>query len=132
MSQVADARHNYWLQQVTNKRNQGLVLRRAICQQIADNCRGAELQAGDTYRQLARHAVVRDHQGLFDGIVTAHYFDPGALVAQTTIPSQFELLSRLSETATPMVMFATKRPLRVYASVPRILRISFMMAAPQL
>src|SRR5438445_3336176 len=39
--QVADAKHNLWLQSVTNTRNQGLLLKRGISQQIADNSRGA-------------------------------------------------------------------------------------------
>jgi membrane fusion protein, multidrug efflux system len=117
--QVADARHNLWLQQVTETRNQGLVLTHAISQQIADNSRGAELQAADTYRQLRAMQSYETIRAPFDGIVTARYFDPGALVAQTTTPSQSELLSHVSETATPIVMLATLKPLRVYASVPQ-------------
>jgi membrane fusion protein, multidrug efflux system len=117
--QVADARHNLWLQQVTDTRNQGLMLTHAISQQIADNSRGAELQAVDTYRQLRAMQSYETIRAPFDGIVTARYFDPGALVAQTITPSQSELLSHVSETATPIVMFATLKPLRVYASVPQ-------------
>jgi RND family efflux transporter MFP subunit len=55
----------------------------------------------------------------FDGLVTERYFDPDALIAQTTTPAQSELLSRVSLTTTPIVMLATTRPLRVYASVPQ-------------
>jgi membrane fusion protein, multidrug efflux system len=117
--QVDDARHNLWLQQVTDDRNQGLVLTHAISQQIADNSRGAQLQASDTYRQLRAMQSYEIIRAPFDGIVTARYFDPGALVAQTTTPSQAELLSHISETATPIVMLATSKPLRVYASVPQ-------------
>jgi membrane fusion protein, multidrug efflux system len=117
--QVADARHNLWLQRVTNRRNQGLVLTHAISQQIADNSQGAELQALDTYRQLRAMQLYEIIKAPFEGIVTARYLDPGALVAQTITPSQSELLSHMSETATPILMLSTLKPLRVYASVPQ-------------
>jgi RND family efflux transporter MFP subunit len=117
--QVDDARHNLWLQQVTNTRNQGLVLTHAISQQIADNSQGAQLEAVDTYRQLRAMQSYEIIKAPFDGIVTARYFDPGALVAQTITPSQSELLSHISETATPILMLTTLKPLRVYASVPQ-------------
>jgi RND family efflux transporter MFP subunit len=117
--QVADAYHNLWLQKVTDIRNQGLVLKHGISQQIADNSHGAMLQAADTYRQLRAMQSYEIIRAPFDGIVTARYFDPGALVAQTTTPSQSELLSHISVTATPILMIATLKPLRVYASVPQ-------------
>src|SRR5216683_708985 len=51
-AQVADAKHNLWLQSITDTRNQGLVLKHGISQQTADNSRGSMLQARDTYTQL--------------------------------------------------------------------------------
>ena len=40
--QVADAKHYLWLQSVTDKRDQGLVLKHGISQQIADNSHAAD------------------------------------------------------------------------------------------
>jgi RND family efflux transporter MFP subunit len=117
--QVADARHNLWLQSITDQRNQGLILKHGISQQIADNSHGAMLQASDTYRQLRAMQAYEVITAPFDAIVTARYVDPGALVAQTTTPTRSYLLSHTNETATPVVMLATLRPLRVYASAPQ-------------
>src|ERR1700719_4766332 len=118
-AQVADAKHNLWLQSITDTRNQGLVLKHGISQQTADNSRGAMLQANDTYTQLRAMQAYEVITAPFDGIVTARYLDPGALVAQTTSPINSFLLSHISETATPIVMLATLSPLRVYASAPQ-------------
>jgi RND family efflux transporter MFP subunit len=118
-AQVADAQHTLWLQSITDKRNQGLVLKQGISQQTADNSRGAMLQARDTYTQLRAMQAYEVITAPFDGIVTARYLDPGALVAQTTSPTNSFLLSHISETATPIVMLATLSPLRVYASAPQ-------------
>jgi membrane fusion protein, multidrug efflux system len=117
--QVADAKHNLWLQSITDKRNQGLVLKLGISQQTADNSHGSMLQARDTYAQLRAMQAYEVITAPFDGIVTARYLDPGALVAQTTTPTNSYLLSHISETATPVVMLATLSPLRVYASAPQ-------------
>ena len=117
--QVADARHYLWLQSVTNTRNQGLVVKQAISQQIADNSQGAMMQARDTYRQLLSLQAYEVITAPFDGIVTARYVDPGVLVAQTITPTRFYLLSHTAETASPLVTLATLSPLRVYASAPQ-------------
>ena len=118
-AQVADARHYLWLESVTNTRNQGLVLKHGISQQTADNSRGSMLQARDTYIQLRAMQAYEVITAPFDGIVTDRYLDPGALVAQTTSPTNSYLLSHISETATPIVMLATLSPLRIYASTPQ-------------
>ena len=118
-AQVADAKHTLWLQSVTDARNQGLVLKHGISQQTADNSHGAMLQARDTYTQLRAMQAYEVITAPFDGIVTARYLDPGALVAQTTSPTNSFLLSHISETATPIVMLATLSPLRIYASAPQ-------------
>ena len=118
-AQVADARHYLWLESVTNTRNQGLVLKHGISQQIADNSRGSMLQARDAYIQLRAMQAYEVITAPFDGIVTDRYLDPGALVAQTTTPTNSYLLSHISETATPIVMLATLSPLRIYASAPQ-------------
>src|SRR4029077_8449038 len=103
-AQVADARHYLWLESVTNTRNQGLVLKHGISQQIADNSRGSMLQARDAYIQLRAMQAYEVITAPFDGIVTDPYLDPGALVAKTTTPTNSYLLSHVSEIATPIVM----------------------------
>jgi RND family efflux transporter MFP subunit len=117
--QTANARHNLWLQRITNRRNQGLLRTHAVSQQVVDNSEGAMLQAEATYRQMLAMQSYEVIKAPFDGLVTERYFDPGALIAQTTTPAQSELLSHLSLTTTPIVSLATTRPLRVYASVPQ-------------
>src|SRR5713226_8997920 len=117
--QVADAKHYLWLQTTTDVRDQGLVLKHGISQQIADNSHAAALQASDTYKQLLAMQAYEVITAPFDGIVTARYLDPGVLVAQTTTPTKSYLLSHASETASPIVMLATLSPLRVYANAPQ-------------
>jgi membrane fusion protein, multidrug efflux system len=117
--QVADAEHYLWLQSVTDTRDQGLVRKQGISQQIADNSRGAMLQARDSYRQLRALQSYEVITAPFDGIVTARYVDPGVLIAQTITPTRTYLLSHLTETASPIVQLATLSPLRVYASAPQ-------------
>jgi RND family efflux transporter MFP subunit len=117
--QVADAQHYLWLESVTDTRDQGLVRKQGISQQIADNSRGAMLQARDSYRQLRALQSYEVITAPFDGIVTARYVDPGVLVAQTITPTRTYLLSHLTETASPVVQLATLSPLRVYASAPQ-------------
>lgn len=117
--QVADAKDNLWLQSVTDKRDQGLVLKHGISQQTADNSHGAALQADATYKQLLALQSYEVITAPFDGIVTARYVDPGVLVAQTITPTATYLLSHLTETASPLVQLATLSPIRVYASAPQ-------------
>ena len=52
--QVADAKHNLWLQSVTDTRNQGLVLKHGISQQTADNSHGLDAAGRDTIHTTAR------------------------------------------------------------------------------
>jgi multidrug efflux pump subunit AcrA (membrane-fusion protein) len=59
--QVADAKASYWLQNVTDVRNQQLVAEQAIPQQRADNSHAAMLQAKAAYEHLLAPAVVRSH-----------------------------------------------------------------------
>ena len=117
--QVADAKANLWLQSVTDQRDQGLVLKHGISQQIADNSHGAALQADATYKQLLALQSYEVITAPFDGIVTARYVDPGVLIAQTITPTRTYLLSHLTETASPLVQLATLSPVRVYASAPQ-------------
>jgi membrane fusion protein (multidrug efflux system) len=107
--QVADAKANYWLQSVTDKRNQQLVAAQVIPQQLADNTHAAMLQAKAAYEQLLATQAYEVIRAESDGIITARYVDPGALIPQVTTPGG----------STPIVDLATRRPLRVYADVPQ-------------
>ena len=111
---VADAHSYYWLQNVTDVRNQDLVRQQVIAQQVADDSHSAMLQAKAAYQQqlaLQQYEAVR---APFDGIVTARFVDPGTLIPQSTTPSS-------TTTNTPIVALATMSPLRVYANVPQSL-----------
>ena len=77
--QVADAKANYWLQSVTDKRNQELVAQQVIPQQLADNSHAAMLQAKAAYEQLVATQAYEVIRAESDGIITARYVDPGAL-----------------------------------------------------
>jgi membrane fusion protein, multidrug efflux system len=108
--QVADARANYWLQKVTDDRNQQLVRQQVIAQQIADNSRATMLQARASFEQLLAMQSYEIITAPFDGMITARFVDPGALIPQATTPSTG---------STPVLAMATLQPLRVYANVPQ-------------
>ena len=83
---MADATSFYWLQNVTDVRNQELVRQQVIPQQTADQTHSAMLQAKAAYGQqlaMQQYEIVR---APFDGIVTARYVDPGTLIPQATSP----------------------------------------------
>lgn len=114
--QVSDARSYYWLQAVTDRRNQELVRQQVIPKQIADDSHASMLQAKAAYEQelaLQQYEIVR---APFDGIVTARYVDPGTLIPQSTTPIS-------TVTNAPIVALATMAPLRVYAYVPQSLSL---------
>jgi RND family efflux transporter MFP subunit len=111
--QVADAKAYYWLQQVTDKREQILVRQGVIAQQEADTSHATMLQARAAYEQLLAEQGYKDITAPFDGIVTARYVDPGALIPQATTTAS----------GTPIISLATVSPLRVYAEVPQSLAL---------
>jgi len=107
--QVADAKANYWLQQVTDSRNQELVREAVIAQQTADDSHAALLRARAAYQQLQALQSYEVIRAETDGIITTRYVDPGTLIPQVTTPGG----------GTPIVELATLHPLRVYADVPQ-------------
>jgi membrane fusion protein, multidrug efflux system len=111
--QVADAKANYWLQSVTDKREQMLVRQGVIAQQEADTAHATMLQAKATYEQLLAEQGYKDITSTIDGIVTARYVDPGALIPQATT----------SANGVPILSVATTSPLRIYADVPQNLAL---------
>ncbi len=112
--QVADAKASYWLQSVTDKREQMLLRQGVIAQQEADTATATMEQAKATYQQLLAEQGYKEIIAPFDGIVTARYVDPGALIPQATA----------SANGIPIVSVATVSPLRVYADVPQSLALS--------
>ncbi len=107
--QVADARANYWLQLVTDRRDQQLVSQGVIPQQTADNQHALMLQARATLQQLLAMQAYEVIRAPVSGLITARYADPGTLIPQVTTPA----------TATPIVAITTIHPVRVYAFVPQ-------------
>jgi membrane fusion protein, multidrug efflux system len=111
--QVANAKANYWLQAITDKRDQALVHQQVIAQQNADDQHSAMLQAKATYEQLLAEQGYKAITAQFDGIISARFVDPGALIPQSTA----------SLGGTPIVSIASMAPLRVYAYVPQNLAL---------
>ena len=111
--QVADAKANYWLQSVTNRREQLLLRQGVIAQQEADTASATMEQAKDAYEQLLAEQDYKNITAPFDGIVTARYVDPGALIPQATTTAN----------GVPVISIATLSPLRVYAEVPQNLAL---------
>jgi len=111
--QVANAKANYWLQAITDKRDQALVRQQVIAQQVADDQHSAMLQAKATYQQLLAEQGYKVITAQFDGIISARFVDPGALIPQSTA----------SLGGTPIVSVSSMAPLRVYAYVPQNLAL---------
>ena len=121
---VADARSFYWIQNVTDIRNQELVRQQVVPQQTADQTHSAMLQAKAALEQelaMQQYEIVR---APYDGIVTARFVDPGTLIPQSTSPASSTTTPQsatpsTTSTATPIVSLASQEPLRVYAFVPQ-------------
>jgi multidrug efflux pump subunit AcrA (membrane-fusion protein) len=118
---VSDARSFYWIQNVTDIRNQELVRQQVVPQQTADQTHSAMLQARAAYEQelaMQGYEIVR---APFDGIVTARFVDPGTLIPAATSPvsSVASAIVTTNSTATPIVSLASQSPLRIYAFVPQ-------------
>jgi membrane fusion protein (multidrug efflux system) len=109
--QTANARANYNLALVTDKRNQILLHQSVIPQQTADDSHYAMLQYKATLEQDIAYQAYETITAPFDGIVTARYIDPGHLVPANTTPG------------TPgngaIITVSRMAPLRVFAYVPQ-------------
>lgn len=106
---VADAKANYWLKQRTDDRNQKLARLGVVAAQQADDSHAQMLQARAAYQQLLAMQRYETIRAPFDGVITARFYDEGALIPQATSPTS----------ATPIVTMATLTPVRVYANVPQ-------------
>ena len=109
--QVANARANYNLALITDKRNQALRREKVIADQTADESHGAMLQARATLSQVIANQQYETITAPFDGIVTARYIDPGHLVPATTAPG--------TPGSGALITVARMAPLRVFTYVPQ-------------
>jgi membrane fusion protein, multidrug efflux system len=112
--QVADAKAAYLYQDVTDRRDQYLLANGVISRQLADDQHAQMLEAKAFYQQEVAMQSYEVVTSQFDGVVTARYVDPGALIPQSTSPSTIS-------SNTPIVWMATLQPLRVFAYVPQTL-----------
>ena len=108
--QVRNARADYDLKKITDERYQVLLQTSVIARQDADQTHAALLQSKATYEQLLATQAYEIIKAPLDGMITARYVDPGALIPQATSPSTG---------STPILALATLQPLRVYANVPQ-------------
>jgi membrane fusion protein (multidrug efflux system) len=107
--QTANARASYELAKVTDKRNRALLLSGVIARQQADDSHAQMTEAKANLDQLRALQAYKEIRAPFDGVVTARYVDPGALIPQSTTPAGG---------ATPIVALATLTLLRIYADMP--------------
>lgn len=108
--QVRNALADYELKKITDHRYQILLKTSVIAQQDADQTHAAMLQSKATYEQLLATQAYEVITAPLDGMITARYVDPGALIPQATTPSS----------SSPAVLaIATLQPVRVYANVPQ-------------
>jgi membrane fusion protein, multidrug efflux system len=109
--QVANARANYNLALVTDKRNQILVRNQVVPQQTADETHYTMLQYKATLEQDLADQAYETITAPFDGIVTARYIDPGHLVPATTTPG--------TPGSGAIISISRMAPLRVFVYVPQ-------------
>jgi membrane fusion protein, multidrug efflux system len=109
--QVANARANYNLALVTDRRNRALLHERVIPQQTEDDSHAALLQSKATLNQEIAYQQYETITAPFDGIVTARYIDPGHLVPATTAPG--------TPGSGAIITIARMAPLRVFSYVPQ-------------
>jgi membrane fusion protein, multidrug efflux system len=109
--QVANARANYNLALVTDRRNQTLRREGVVAEQTADESHAAMLQARATLNQDIANQQYEKIIAPFDGIVTARYIDPGHLVPASTTPG--------TPGSGAIVTISRYAPLRVFTYVPQ-------------
>ncbi|HEV2169886.1 MAG TPA: efflux RND transporter periplasmic adaptor subunit [Candidatus Binatus sp.] len=109
--QVANARANYNLALVTDRRNRALLREHVIPQQTEDDSHATLMQSKATLEQEIAYQQYETITAPFDGIVTARYIDPGHLVPATTAPG--------TPGAGAIISIARLAPLRVFSYVPQ-------------
>ncbi len=109
--QTANARANYNIALITDKRNQVLVRSQVIPQQTADESHATMLQTRATLAQDIAYQQYETITAPFDGIVTARYIDPGHLVPANTTPG--------TPGSGAIITVSRMAPLRVFTYVPQ-------------
>src|SRR6266851_7171176 len=119
--QVADALANYKLQAITDARYEYLLKAQVVPQQTADNWHASMLQAKAFYEQMRAMQAYEVVSAPVDGIITARYFDAGALIPAATAPVSATASPGFptNTTSSPIVAMATLQPLRIYAYAPQ-------------
>jgi RND family efflux transporter MFP subunit len=107
--QVADREADYEVKRRTDRRDQTVAKSGALSQQEADVAHADAIKARATLEQSRAIQAYEKIAAPIDGVITARYADPGALIPQSTTPS----------TGTPLLAIATLRSVRVYADVPQ-------------
>lgn len=108
--QVASARATYNLAMITDRRNRALLHSGVIARQAADESHASMQEDKAALDQLIATQDYKQIRAPFDGIVTARYVDPGALIPQSTAPSAANV---------PILGLATLAPVRIYADLPQ-------------
>ncbi|HZW72782.1 MAG TPA: efflux RND transporter periplasmic adaptor subunit, partial [Caldimonas sp.] len=108
--QVADMAADYAIKQVTNRRSQTVAKTGALSKEEADVASADMAKSKATLGQFRALQAYERITAPVDGLVTARFVDPGALIPQATAASS---------TDTPILSIATLQPVRVYADVPQ-------------
>jgi membrane fusion protein, multidrug efflux system len=108
--QVANAQATFELALITDQRNQALVRFGVVALQQADNAHAQMKEAKAALDQLIATQAYEVIRAPFNGIVTARYVDPGALIPEATTQSG---------PVTPIISLATNSSLRIYSDVPQ-------------
>jgi membrane fusion protein, multidrug efflux system len=109
--QTANARANYNIALITDRRNQILVRSQVIPQQTADESHATMLQTRATLQQDIAFQQYETITAPFDGIVTARFIDPGHLVPANTAPG--------TPGSGAIITVSRMSPLRVFTYVPQ-------------
>ena len=107
--QAADEQADYEIKALTDRRRQAIVKSGALSREEADTAHADAVKSKailEQYRSLQAYERIT---APVDGIVSARYVDPGALIPQSTA----------SASGTPLLTIATLQPVRVYAVVPQ-------------
>jgi RND family efflux transporter MFP subunit len=107
--QVANLEADYAIKALTARRARLVARAGALSREEADV---AEADATKAKASLEQYRALQAYERItapVDGVITARYVDPGALIPQATTPSN----------GTPILAIATLEPVRVYAYVPQ-------------
>jgi membrane fusion protein, multidrug efflux system len=107
--QVANMEADYAIKELTDRRDETVAKAGALSRQEADAAHADALKAKALLDQSRALLAYTRIVAPFDGVVTARYYDPGALVPEATSPGN----------GTPILELATNTPVRVYANVPQ-------------